>query len=213
MDAREASGVDKVPSELPLCVLLSWCFYLVISRWEEIPALQVRLCWHAAVRVPGYGILAIGGGMGWSREDVEMLQLSGEDEGVTSWRRMAPMLKWKYKPSACYLGGFVYVCSRYMDNLDLELFDVTAGATGQWTQIACQFSFRGYRNLLALSGSLWLIGDFNAPSTSQPTNQHWRVEFGQLNLFSGEYLLQYSILELRYIISIGLIDLVVICLN
>ena len=116
-----------------------------------------------AVRVPGHGILAIGG---WSvtkggLADVELLQLSSDDEEVTSWRRMAPLLRPKMEPSACYFGDSVFVCCR-QDDLDLERFDVEAGATGQWTRIACHFRYKECRSLLPLSGSLWIIGDLNA---------------------------------------------------
>ena len=42
---------------------------------------------HAAVRVPGHGILPVGGAIGLDNciEHVELLQLSGDDEDVTSW--------------------------------------------------------------------------------------------------------------------------------
>ena len=127
--------------------------------------MQMRRCDHAAVRVPGHGIFAIGG---WneagSYEDVELLQLIGDDEDATLWWQMTPMLQPKKEPSACYFGGFVFVCSSDSSYLDLERFDVEAGATGQWTRITYQFSSDFRRNLLSLKGSLWVIGDLNAPS-------------------------------------------------
>ena len=187
MDTREASAPKKVPPGLSFAGSPSPSIYLVISRWEDIPAMQTGRDCSAAVRVPGHGILAIGGGNGscgggnedWL-EDVELLRLSGDNEDFTSWRRMAPMLQLKRSPSACYFRGFVFVCS-WNGEMDLERFDVAAGATGQWTRIACQFSSGIYRNLLSLKGSLWIIGDLNAPSTSQPNFHELRIQFSPSN--------------------------------
>ena len=127
--------------------------------------MQLRRFNHAAVRVPGQGILAIGGCSGiedWLA-DVDLLQLSDEDEDVISWRQMAPMLQPKKRPSACHFRGFVFVCSRDSDDLDLCSFDVAAGVAGQWTRIVCPFRYAGWRHLLPLKGSLWIIGNLNAP--------------------------------------------------
>ena len=155
----------KSPTSTVFCQITLVPFYLLISRWEDIPALQSSRWGHAAVRVPGHGILAIGGKNGKWLEEVELLQLSGEDEDVTSWRQMAPMLQPKDRPSACYFRGFVFVCSsRYRKELDLEVFDAAAGATGQWTRVACQFSSDFWRYLLPQKGSLWIIGNSIAPS-------------------------------------------------
>ena len=62
----------------------------------------------------GYGILAISGAIGlhnWIK-NVELLQLSGEDEDATSWRLMAFMLQKEDFRSACFFGGSVFICSR-----------------------------------------------------------------------------------------------------
>ena len=96
--------------------------------------------------------------------------------------------------------------------MDLELFNVAAGSTGQWTRIACQYRSEYRRYLLSLISSQWLIGDFNAPSISQPIRQYLRFEFSHLSLFLAQYLLDYSILKLNYIISIDLVNLIIISL-
>ena len=73
--------------------------------------------------------------------------------------------------------------------MDLERFDVAAGATGQWTRIACQSGPEWSRRLLPLSGSLWLTGDSTAPFNARAFDLFTQIG---LNLLHFLKLFQFS---------------------
>lgn len=136
-------------------------------RWDGISAMWTERRLHAAVLVPEFGILVMGGERNFRPTDsVELLQLSGSDEEVISWRRMSPMLRKRRIPSACSFRGSVLVCSVDCTNLDLAVFDIAAAPSGQWTRIECEYDFRWdlAHFLLPMNESLWIAGGFLASS-------------------------------------------------
>lgn len=125
---------------------------------------------HAAVHIPGYGILVIGGSLDnlWLCT-VELLPFRDADEkDLAPWRNMSPMLQAFQNPTACYFEGSVYVCSEKNGEVDFESFNINAGDRGQWTSIRCHlFTSHCYNHLVDLSGKLYTIGNYAAQNPSR----------------------------------------------
>lgn len=130
-------------------------------RWETIMPMWQGRFGLAAVHIPCEGILAIGGNRDhrWLNA-VEFLPLMGDDEDLAPWRLMSPMLQGVRAPTACFFEGSVYVCTVMFAAIDLESFNIKAGACGQWTSVRCQlYNPYFYHYLLNLNGKLHIIGD------------------------------------------------------
>uniref|UniRef100_A0A0R3SJC5 F-box/kelch-repeat protein n=1 Tax=Hymenolepis diminuta TaxID=6216 RepID=A0A0R3SJC5_HYMDI len=115
--------------------------FLPPSRWSLLPLMIEERTRCAAVNIPDYGILVIGG-IGWNGSPLRSTELltrrSGEVGGgggeKWQWLPYTPMNKEHCgDPLAVYYQGRVYVVGWVEQMCMMEMLDVAAG--GQWTSL------------------------------------------------------------------------------
>uniref|UniRef100_A0A5K3FCU7 Uncharacterized protein n=1 Tax=Mesocestoides corti TaxID=53468 RepID=A0A5K3FCU7_MESCO len=117
-------------------------FHPATNRWTPLPDMPTRRSFSGAARVPGVGVVVVGGNNDVSGNlcTAELLSCSTEDNGVEnwSWRRLAPMMKPRTYPGVAYFRGRVVVAGDvHCVNNGVECLRLPAGDNdpGQWTQL------------------------------------------------------------------------------
>ena len=112
----------------------------------------------AAVDVPGVGVLVVGG-VGKSGEYLKTAELlEAREAGVGRWRAIEPMIESRWRPSAVYFDGAVFVGSTL--SRTVERLSLPSGQPGQWTLVSTHPSPDGrVASMCVVNGRIVLSGE------------------------------------------------------